>query len=388
MKSRKQSKFINTGRLRGKKQAALDIINKCKVCSQFKKSPPRPRVGLPAANDFNEIVGLDLKVVDQKRGHYILWMVDLFSKFIKGVFLKDKTPASIIEGIVSRWVIGDGGGPGHPRKGFWSDNGGEFLNQELIDYAARQNIQIKMTAANAPWQNGCVERNHATADIIYQKLMDEDPNMSNQDAIDKAAFAKNSEVNSTKFTALQLMMGQNPSFPGIAEVNPTTTNLDSKSKYMKSLKKIDKARVMFREIECNEKLKKVMSQRINPNVEKSYKIGERVFFYDDRKKEWKPGTALVKLGKTLYLRYGNFLRRVAIDKVRPDLEGEEKKEEEFLEPEDDEARFKEEESPIQEMAAKLELSEKVYELKVENDALKDEIKKLKVITDNKISKPS
>ena len=149
------------------------------MCSQFKKSPPRPRVGLPAANDFNEIVGLDLKVVDQKRGHYILWMVDLFSKLIKGVFLKDKTPASIIEGIVSRWVIGDGGGPGHPRKGFWSDNGGEFLNQELIDYAASQNIQIKMTAANAPWQNGCVERNHATADIIYQKLMDEDPNMSN-----------------------------------------------------------------------------------------------------------------------------------------------------------------------------------------------------------------
>ena len=209
-----------------------------------------------------------------------------------------------------------------------------------------------------------------------------------QDAVDKAAFAKNSEVNSTKFTALQLMMGQNPSFPGIAEVNPTTTNLDSSSKYMKSLKKIDKARVMFREIECNEKLKKVMSQRINPNVEKSYKIGERVFFYDDRKKEWKPGTALVKLGKTLYLRYGNFLRRVAIDKVRLDLEGEEKKEEEFLEPEDEEARFKEEESPIQEMAAELELSEKVCELKVENDALKDEIKKLKVITDDKISKPS
>ena len=40
------------------------------------------------------------------------------------------------------------------------------------------------------------------------------------------------------------------------------------------------------------------------------------------------------------------------------------------------------------MAAELGLSEKVYELKVENDALKDEIKKLKVITDDKISIPS
>ena len=101
---------------------------------------------------------------------------------------------------------------------------------------------------------------------------------------------------------------------------------------MKTLKKIDKARVMFKEIECDEKLKKMMSQRINPNVEKLYNIGEHVFFNDDKRKEWKRGTALVKLGKTLYLKYGNFLRRVAIDKVRLDYEGESRKQDEFIEP--------------------------------------------------------
>ena len=127
-----------------------------------------------------------------------------------------------------------------------------------------------------------------------------------------------------------------------------------------------------------------MSQRINPNVERSYEIGERVFFYDDKQKGWKQGTALVKLGKTLYLKYGNFLRRVAIDKVRPDHGSEEKKQEEFLEPDDDEARFKEEESPIQEMAAELELSEKVNKLKTENDALRDELRELKFVSDDKI----
>ena len=37
---------------------------------------------------------------------------------------------------------------------------------------------------------------------------------------------------------------------------------------MKTLKKIDKAGVMFREVECDDRLKKVMGQRINPNVEK------------------------------------------------------------------------------------------------------------------------
>ena len=36
-------------------------------------------------------------------------------------------------------------------------------------------VHIKMTAAEAPWQNGIVERNHETADVIFQKLILDDP---------------------------------------------------------------------------------------------------------------------------------------------------------------------------------------------------------------------
>ena len=89
---------------------------------------------------------------------------------------------------------------------------------------------------------------------------------------------------------------------------------------MKKLKELDRVRVLSRKLDCDSKLKQVLSQkvRINSNVEKFYQLGDPIFFYDDRKKEWKKGVALVRLGKTLYLRYGNFLRRVAVDKVRPD----------------------------------------------------------------------
>ena len=111
-------------------------MDKCKICSAYRKSPPKPKVGLPVANDFNDVVGLDLKVIDKAKGHYILWIVDLFSKMIKGVFIKDKKPSTIINGILTKWIIGGGSGPGHPRRGFWSDNGGEFLNEEVIDFAA------------------------------------------------------------------------------------------------------------------------------------------------------------------------------------------------------------------------------------------------------------
>ena len=66
-------------------------------------------------------------------------------------------PGTIIDGVISTWIIGDGSGPGHPSLGFYADNGGEFLNEEFIDFAAAMDVQIKMTAAEAPWQN-CIEK--------------------------------------------------------------------------------------------------------------------------------------------------------------------------------------------------------------------------------------
>ena len=354
--------FAKADKLKGKKQAVLEVIERCKICSELKKAPPRPKVGMPNANDFNEVVGLDFKVLDKNKGYYILWMVDLFTKLIKGKFITDKKPATIIEAIISTWIVGDGSGPGHPSRGFWSDNGGEFLNEELLDFAASFDITIKMTAADAPWQNGVVERHHATADIIFEKMLLEDPKMNPQEAINHAAFSKNAEINNTRFSALQLVCGQSPKFPGLSDVSPVSSNLKSTNKYMKALKNIDKNRVRFREIDCDTRIKKALGEKMNLNVEKAYNLGDPVFFYDQKRKEWKRGTALVRLGKTLYLRFGNFLRRVPVEMVRPDLLGETIQEEGYLEPNDDEERFKNEEEVVEDMAQDLDLAEKNKEL--------------------------
>ena len=198
--------FAKAGHLRNKKKAVLELLENCKVCSAQRKTPPRPKVGMPVANTFNEIVGLDLKVL-KKTGEYILWMVDMFSKAIKGVHIQDKNPETIVAGIIKSWIVGDGFGPGHPLKAFYSDNGGEFLNQTVVNFAATMNTTIRMTSANAPWQNGLVERHHATADIIYEKLRTDNPDMDAQTAIDHASFAKNSDINVSGFSPLQIIMG-------------------------------------------------------------------------------------------------------------------------------------------------------------------------------------
>ena len=63
--------FAKAGRLRGQKSAVLELIDQCNTCRNFKKSPARPKIGMPVANTFNDIVALDLKVLDQT-GEYIL----------------------------------------------------------------------------------------------------------------------------------------------------------------------------------------------------------------------------------------------------------------------------------------------------------------------------
>ena len=109
---------------------------------------------------------------------------------------------------------------------FYSDNGGEFLNEEVLDFAAAMDLEIKMTAAEAPWQNGIVERHHASADIIIEKYLTEDPSMDIQEAINVASFARNSETNKTGFSALQLMSGHNPHFPGLGEAIPASSDMN------------------------------------------------------------------------------------------------------------------------------------------------------------------
>ena len=64
----------------------------------------------------------------------------------------------------------------------------------------------------------------------------------------------------------------------------------------------------------------------------NYNMGDPVTFRDAKRKEWKHGTALVKFGKTLYLKFGNWLRRVPIDTVMPDVKGAEMMEDGFIEP--------------------------------------------------------
>ena len=71
------------------------VVNDCKVCQKFKQSIARPRVTLPKATSFNEVVTLDLKEFGTK---YVLWIIDSFSRFMVGKLLSNKKADTVISG--------------------------------------------------------------------------------------------------------------------------------------------------------------------------------------------------------------------------------------------------------------------------------------------------
>ena len=103
----------------------MEFLDKCKVCKKYRRTPSRPKVGLPKARDMNDVVSLDLKIL-KKSGNKevaILYFHDEFTKLTKGQVINYKGKDTIIKAIESKWILGGGMRPGHPSRGFFSDNG-------------------------------------------------------------------------------------------------------------------------------------------------------------------------------------------------------------------------------------------------------------------------
>ena len=312
--------FQPSGRMKGKKKMILEMLEGCEVCRKFKRTPPRPKVGLPKARDVNDVVSLDLKIFkkeEKKKEIGILYLHDEFSKLIKGQVVNDKKPETIIKGIESKWIVGDGVGPGHPSRGFFTDNGGEFLNADVIDFAASLDITVRMTAASSPWMNGSCERNHATVDRILEKILEDDPKIGLQKAVDLACFVKNTEINKTGFSPLQLFCGRSPTFPGLSDCTPSSIELDGNNEYLAVLRRLDNARIEARRIDCDHRMKTALKSKINTSCQRAYNFGDPIYFKLDSSHKWKTGIVLGMDGKVLFVRYGNFIRRVPVDRVVP-----------------------------------------------------------------------
>ena len=208
-------KLIKTsGKCKPEMAALIESIRvNCLSCQKFAKSPAKPIVALARAERFNEVLSLDLKVW---RGKLILYMIDQWSRLTRGIFIKSKKPAEVVEGVWTNWISIGFGVP----KCLHSDVGGEFTNEEIGEVADKVGCKVSATAGYAPHQNGLNERNHAVVDSCLNKIKADYPNMKDEMILAHALFAKNSLQMTYGYSSLQLVLGQNPNLPNIMNATP------------------------------------------------------------------------------------------------------------------------------------------------------------------------
>ena len=76
------------------------VVKDCKICQKFGRSMVRPKVALPRATSFNEIVTLDLKQFGAK---YVLWCIDAFTRFVQGKLLNNKRIVKYVISLEDQW---------------------------------------------------------------------------------------------------------------------------------------------------------------------------------------------------------------------------------------------------------------------------------------------
>lgn len=108
------------------------VTNDCSACVKYKRPVHKPIVALPLANNFNDVLAVDLHQLENNL--WYLHMMDIFTKFSSACIVKSKQASVIVNKILKHWISVHGT-PGC----IFSDNGREFNNGEMHTLAENFN---------------------------------------------------------------------------------------------------------------------------------------------------------------------------------------------------------------------------------------------------------
>ena len=193
-----------------------DVIEKCTSCQPKHVPLAKPHSTLPKAMDFNDIISVVLKELQpeyRKDGYkYILYIVDEFSKYMKGILIKDKETEIVVRAVYRHWVIGINGlGFSVPTKHVFSDNGTEFTSDISEEFSKLLGIEWRYTASHSPHSNGSCERNHWTVDRKFEKFVKDTKGKDDlQRCLARAIFSTNTTPRDSDFSLSHILLGYAP----------------------------------------------------------------------------------------------------------------------------------------------------------------------------------
>ncbi|XP_064622512.1 uncharacterized protein LOC135484764 [Lineus longissimus] len=287
-----------------------EVVNECEICSKFKRSPPRPAVRLPLATELNETVAADLHVLENSV--WLLHIIDHFTRYSAGAIIRSKTGSVFVDKFLKHWISIFGA----PKK-FFSDNGGEFDNEEVKQMGENFGIEILTTAAYSPWSNGTCERHNLTLAETIGKVR-RDKNCSWEMALHWALMAKNSMSNVHGYSAHQLVFGLNPNLPSVlTDRIPALEGSTSSRVLGDHIQALHAAKKAFTQAECSERIRRALRKQTRTSMNTVYRLGDRVFYKRPDKDEWKgPGRVVGQDGVIVFVRHGGQLVRVHVCRLQ------------------------------------------------------------------------
>ena len=276
-----------------------DVIDRCEICSRYKKPAPRPIVGFNKSCNFNDNVSMDLHQL--ATSVWYIHFLDDFTKYSNAVVIYKKDISGVA--FMKCWISNYGA----PNK-VHSDNGGEFISDEFMEICEMFNIKLTASPAYAPWSNGPVERHNQTLSTMVLKVKDEVHNCSWEVAVAWSVSAKNALFNYLGFSPAQLVFGKNINLPSLLtnDLPALEDPAGCKSKHVSMhVFALEAARQAYASVESYSKINLALRKQVRPSGI-VYQIGEKVFYKRDDSPRWKgPATVLGHENCVVFLRHGS-----------------------------------------------------------------------------------
>ena len=290
----------------GLREELKKISEECETCVKYKRTPPRPVVGMPWSGRFNQVISIDL---GEYKGKRFMVMVDMATRFCQACWVNSKKPEEIIRKLMKHWVAVVGT-PGV----ILSDNGLEWQNEKFMRMTELFGIKYKCTAAESPFSNGTCEKMVGLIKDAIRK-MEADSNVDLETILYWAVSAKNCLSNKGGFSPNQLVFGKNPGLPSLIEEMSPAGLRDTHNEedvIRSNLEALYENRKIHIEQESSDRIRRALNSKTREHKLEDAVIGDEVFYKREGEKEWRgPAKVLGRDGKTVIVKHGGAIREIA-----------------------------------------------------------------------------
>ena len=309
-------------------QKIRDVLSKCPVCSQLRPKPVVPKFGGLIAEQFNEIVTIDLVEMPFRgnKVHIVAHLIDIHSRLSYAEIIPSKEGIHIVDFLMA-WQMRAGRPPRH----LLSDRGTEFANEMCEQFCSTNGTRFHTTLqALHPEQNGINERRNQTLkrklSFIVADMVSENArfSFSPRYLLDMVLFSINSQVGDAGYSPFQIAFTQPTTIWLLStDTHPPSTWVDRVDNFHPLIAdrmtlQMKTSAAIFSQMLMKQLAKAWKSRIYQKNY---YQNGESVYYWKRDPKYRRNGyylgpcTVLDKKGKTYVLEYGSKARRIGQNEI-------------------------------------------------------------------------